>query len=303
MSKKKILIIIVISFGVLFLSFFLWNALNPESSVYIFTDKQVYRPGESITIFMLNAYHYPIFAHSAPITPIITNPNGDRVYYCGLKFQGYTNLPPYFLHVTTWDMIDICNEQPLIPGIYEVKWWGKSAKDSLDYIDNPSSWIHKGSTTFEIIDPDYVIPDPEPNIEDEFGVLGQEHVHAGILVRIYGDKFDFSAYQYQIKSDWIHFEGKEENTIHRHASGVTLEYLFETLNITVNEECYIFPDIRQFCTNEDYSLKFYINGENVNDIRDYEINESDRILISYGNEDENGIAEQLNELEELKIIG
>ena len=89
------------------------------------------------------------------------------------------------------------------------------------------------------------------------GKLGDEHEHASLLVRIFGDKFDFSATTYQIKSSWIHFEESDGNTIHRHSSGVTLGYLFETLGIGIDEDCYIFADGRQFCTNEDYSLKYF----------------------------------------------
>ena len=128
------------------------------------------------------------------------------------------------------------------------------------------------------------------------GKLGDEHEHASLLVRIFGDKFDFSATTYQIKSSWIHFEESDGNTIHRHSSGVTLGYLFETLNIVIDQDCYIFSDGRQFCTNEDYSLKFFINGDSVNSINDYVIQDDDRILISYGNETEAQITDQLNEL-------
>ena len=98
------------------------------------------------------------------------------------------------------------------------------------------------------------------------GKLGDEHEHASLLVRIFGDKFDFSATTYQIKSSWIHFEVSDGNTIHRHSSGVTGGYLFETLSIVIDEDCYIFSDGRQFCTNEDYSLKYFINGDSVNSI-------------------------------------
>ena len=84
------------------------------------------------------------------------------------------------------------------------------------------------------------------------GKLGNEHEHASMLVRIFGDKFDFSATTYQIKSSWIHFEESDGNTIHRHSSGVTLNYLFESLGIGIDENCYVFSDGRQFCTNEDY---------------------------------------------------
>ena len=128
------------------------------------------------------------------------------------------------------------------------------------------------------------------------GKLGDEHEHASLLVRIFGDKFDFSDTTYQIKSSWIHFEESDGNTIHRHSSGVTVGYLFETLSIVIDEDCYIFSDGRQFCTNEDYSLKYFINGDSVNSINDYVIQNDDRILISYGNETESQIIDQLDEL-------
>ena len=129
------------------------------------------------------------------------------------------------------------------------------------------------------------------------GKLGDEHEHASVLVRIFGDKFDFAATTYQIKSSWIHFEESDGNTVHRHSSGVTLGYLFETLNIEINEDCYIFADGRQFCTNEDYSLKYFINGDRVNSIYNHVVQDDDRILISYGGETNEQVIAQLNELD------
>ena len=129
------------------------------------------------------------------------------------------------------------------------------------------------------------------------GKLGDEHEHASLLVRIFGDKFDFSVPAYQIKSSWIHFEGQDGNTIHRHASGVTLGYLFNTLKIKLTDKCFVFPDGRQFCTDDTYSLKFYINHEKVPDIRNYVLQDDDRILISYGNESPDKVEAQLAELD------
>jgi len=135
------------------------------------------------------------------------------------------------------------------------------------------------------------------------GKLGDEHEHASLLVKIFTDKFDFSVPSYQIKSSWIHFEESDGTTIHRHSSGVTLGYFFENLGIGINSECYIFPDGRQFCTNEDYSLKYYINHQIVKDINDYIIEEGDRILITFGNETPEQIEEQLIELDSQMIKG
>jgi len=135
------------------------------------------------------------------------------------------------------------------------------------------------------------------------GKLGDEHIHASILVRIFGDKFDFSVPTYQIKSSWIHFEESDGATIHRHSSGVELGYLFDTINIGIDNKCYIFPDGRQFCTNEDYSLKYYINHQRVNDVYDYVFEDGDRILITYGSETPEQIEMQLRELDSQIIKG
>ncbi len=135
-----------------------------------------------------------------------------------------------------------------------------------------------------------------PGAPENAGRLGDEHIHASVLVKIFGDKFDFSTPNYQIQTSWIHFENSDGDTIHRHSSGVELEFMFNSMKIALDDKCFVFPDGRQFCTNEDYSLKFYVNGQKVDDIRYYVVQEDDRILISYGNESQEQIDKQLSEL-------
>lgn len=141
-----------------------------------------------------------------------------------------------------------------------------------------------------------------PGGPENAGALGSEHSHAAILVKIFGDTFEFSGPAFQIKSSWIHFEGRDGGTIHKHATGVDLGYLFETLSIGLDDQCYIFPDGKQFCTNEDYTLKFFINREQVSDIRDYEIVEDDRILIVFGAETPEEIEAYLLQLDNQELI-
>jgi len=123
-----------------------------------------------------------------------------------------------------------------------------------------------------------------PGGPENAGALGSEHSHAGILVKIFGDTFEFSGPAFQIKSSWIHFEGRDGTTIHKHATGVDFGFLFDSLRIDLNDQCYVFPDGKSYCTQEDYTLKLFINGEQVSDIRDYEPMEGDRVLIIYGAE-------------------
>ena len=144
--------------------------------------------------------------------------------------------------------------------------------------------------------------DNVPGGPENAGALGSEHSHAGLLVSIFGDEFDFSAPAYQIKSSWIHFEGRDGTTIHKHATGVTLGYLFETLSLGLDDQCFVFQDGRSFCTNEDYKLLFYVNGEQLPDIRDLEIQEDDKILIAYGAETPEEIDALLLKLENRELI-
>jgi len=132
-----------------------------------------------------------------------------------------------------------------------------------------------------------IVPVFAQNNEVLRGALGSEHVHASISVILHGDTFDFSGPAYQIKSSLIHFEGGDGTTIHRHATGVATGFLFYTIGIGLDDECYNFQTlsgVRWFCTDDDYTLKFYINRKPVPNIRDYIFEDGDKILITYGAE-------------------
>ena len=141
-----------------------------------------------------------------------------------------------------------------------------------------------------------------PGGPDGAGALGSEHSHAALLVKIFGDTFEFASPAFQIKSSWIHFEGNDGTTIHKHATGVKLGYLFETLAIGLDDQCYVFPDGKQFCSNEDYKLKLFVNEEQVPDIREYDIMEGDRVLIVYGAETPEEIEGYMLQLDNQELV-
>lgn len=141
-----------------------------------------------------------------------------------------------------------------------------------------------------------------PGAPEGAGPLNNAHTHSAILVKIFGDTFDFSSPAYQAKTPWIHFEGGDGTTVHKHATGVTLGYLFNSMKLQVDDKCFIFQDGRQYCTNEDNSLRFFINDKEVNDIAGYEPMDQDRILIVYGSETPEEIQELLKQVDTQQII-
>ena len=134
------------------------------------------------------------------------------------------------------------------------------------------------------------------------GPLGGIHIHAGLLTMIYGQQFDFTSTAYQLKSPYIHFEKGNGETVHMHAANVTMGFLFDTLKIGLDDKCFTFPDKRAFCTNDKYTLKFFVNHHQVPDMKNYVFKEQDRLLISYGNENDTQIGDQLSRVDGLKLI-
>jgi len=134
------------------------------------------------------------------------------------------------------------------------------------------------------------------------GPLGNVNIQAGILTMIYGQQFDYSSTAYQVKNAYIDFEKENGETIHMHAANVTLGFLFNSLNIGLTDKCFTFPDKRAFCTDDKYSIKFFIDHHQVQDISNYVIKQNDRILISYGNENSTQIDAQLAKLDSFTLI-
>ena len=143
-------------------------------------------------------------------------------------------------------------------------------------------------------------PDPDSLFAP---VINEIHQHATILVRIFGDKFDFNIPRYQNISYWMNFEAPYDDIIHIHSDRDTIGFLYETLNFKIDDQCFIFPDGRDFCTDKKYSLKYFVNGIQVPGISDYDVIDGDRILISYGPETKEELNLQLEELNshQLKI--
>ncbi len=138
----------------------------------------------------------------------------------------------------------------------------------------------------------------EPKIEGSNFVFGSAHEHASIYVKIFDDPFDLTQQRFQLQSPFIHLENNNGYVIHRHSVGVTIGYLFQTLNLGLTQDCFVFHDGKEFCSNDDYTLKFYINERQVDDLRDYLIIDGDFILISYGAETQEEIDRQFAEQKE-----
>ena len=151
-----------------------------------------------------------------------------------------------------------------------------------------------------------LVRDPEKKLVNEYdvGKFGSEHSHAAMAVFVNNKRVDFSHDRFQLTSKYIHLENHNSYLIHKHATGAPLEMLFVSMGIKINTQCIIFNYYseakRNFCSDGDNSLVFFVNGVPYSsNLSNYVFEHGDRILISYG--DKSNLIKQFEYLDSLKI--
>lgn len=132
---------------------------------------------------------------------------------------------------------------------------------------------------------------PEKN---NLGPLSSAHIHADIKVYVLSNPIDFSLPQYQLQDKAVHFEDRDGDVMHIHATGINLGYIFKTIRMNIDNECLTLDTGRKYCSNGNAELKVFVKVTNTDwkqifDPANYIIQGSDKILVNYGSEDEEGI--------------
>lgn len=130
------------------------------------------------------------------------------------------------------------------------------------------------------------------------GPLNSAHLHADVKVYINGQSIDFSQRKYQLASSFLHFEEGIGDVIHTHATGLTIGHLFNSLKGGISNNCVALEN-QNYCNENKKKLKFYANGQLNNEFDNHIIHNLDKILVSYGNEDQEQIQDQLSSITNL----
>ena len=151
------------------------------------------------------------------------------------------------------------------------------------------------------------------------GILGSQHIHADFKVYVNGKPLNFADSKYYMKSSFIHSDdnkNKEDasTVLHMHATGVPLWVFFKSIGVDFNKDCItldmseipkisehaqkpmVFDNKEKFCNDGDKKLKFFVNGKESNEFENYVFNDLDKILISYGDENQEQIKNQLDSI-------
>lgn len=77
---------------------------------------------------------------------------------------------------------------------------------------------------------------PTASTGQPLGPPGSAHYHAQFEVVVEGQRVDFSQSQYQVVDRRAHFESRDGSTLHYHATGVPISYVFETFGWKMNSD-------------------------------------------------------------------
>jgi hypothetical protein len=103
----------------------------------------------------------------------------------------------------------------------------------------------------------------------------------------------FTASMYHELSPEVFINSENPNIVNIKRSETTWGDFFATLPMELDSSCLITGTGQEFCSDNDQTLKFYINGKNAPDALTQVINNGDQLLISFGNESELEIDEQI----------
>ncbi len=132
------------------------------------------------------------------------------------------------------------------------------------------------------------------------------HIHADFKVYVNGEFINFSLDKYQSdeynkKHQYVHLHSGNGDVIHYHKDGITLGEFFKTLGMELRDNCFTDDLNNSYCSNDEYELKTFVNGEEITDSYNYIAKDLDRILIVHIRHDED-VSEILNNVTDKACI-
>lgn len=106
----------------------------------------------------------------------------------------------------------------------------------------------------------------------------------------------FTASMYHNLSEDVYIQADNPNVVLVKKSGITWDDFFKTLPFSLTKNCLTTGTKETFCTGAKGTLKFYLNGEQEEEILGLEIQNNDTLLVTFGNESEIVIKEQIDQI-------
>lgn len=106
----------------------------------------------------------------------------------------------------------------------------------------------------------------------------------------------FTSPMYHNLSKDVYIEIANPNLVNVKKANISWRNFFETLPMKLDENCLITGTKQTFCSNSEFTLQFYLNGERNQSALDQIINPGDKLLVTYEKENSPAILQQLQSI-------
>lgn len=136
------------------------------------------------------------------------------------------------------------------------------------------------------------------NNPQAIGVLGSTHDHADLNVYNNGERLVFATPANYMKSSFMHLDNSQNpnnanSVLHMHAKKVPLWLFFRSLGMNLTKNNLTLADGQILKNENGKTLKFYLDGKKVDELGDYSFQPLDKLLISYGPENDSNVQQQI----------
>ncbi len=131
------------------------------------------------------------------------------------------------------------------------------------------------------------------------GILDSQHIHADIKIYINGQVLTLAKPENFMKSSFMHIDNNPNqddanSVLHMHATKVPLWLFFRSIGIQLEKDSLTLADGNILKNENGKTLKFYLNGNKVDELGNYVFQPLDKLLISYGPENDPNINQQIS---------
>lgn len=139
------------------------------------------------------------------------------------------------------------------------------------------------------------------NNPQAIGVLGTAHNHADLNVYNNGERLILAKTENYMKSSFMHLDNSQNSNdansvLHMHAKKVPLWLFFRSLGMNLTKDSLTLADGQVLKNENGNTLKFYLDGKKVDELGDYTFQPLDKLLISYGPENDPKLKKQIDSL-------
>lgn len=106
----------------------------------------------------------------------------------------------------------------------------------------------------------------------------------------------FTAPMYHNLSEDVFIQADNPNIVRVKKEDTTWNDFFKTLPLKLTKDCLTTGTGQVFCTGKNEKLRFYLNGELNLNVLDEIIHKGDRLLVSFGSENDKQIQSQLQKI-------